>query len=82
MGAGIDDTQYQQATPKDSPPSGAGYPLALVRGNPLIPLRRNGGIVMGMFILGLFVGSLLGVFVMCMVQVGRSGGEEGERFEN
>lgn len=37
---------------------------------------------MGMFLFGLFTGSLLGVFVMCMVQVGRLGGKEGERIEN
>lgn len=37
---------------------------------------------MGMFLLGLLAGGLLGVFVMCMVQVGRLGGKEGERIEN
>ena len=37
---------------------------------------------MGMFLFGLFTGSLLGVFVMCMVQVGRLGRKEGERIEN
>lgn len=37
---------------------------------------------MGMFLFGLFTGSLLGVFVMCMVQVGRLGGKEGEEYEN
>lgn len=37
---------------------------------------------MRMFLLGLFVGSLFGVFVMCMVQVGSCGREEGERIEH
>ena len=37
---------------------------------------------MGMFLAGLFSGSLLGVFVMCMLQIGRLGREEGGRFED
>lgn len=37
---------------------------------------------MGMFLHGLFTGSLLSLFVMWAVQTGRLGKEGGESFEN
>ena len=37
---------------------------------------------MGMFLAGLLMGSLLGVFVMCMVQIGRISGDGGGSVEN
>lgn len=37
---------------------------------------------MGMFLAGLLTGSLLGVFVMCMAQIGRLNRDGGDSFEN